>query len=124
MYILDEFYEGLDEKIIYGARCKNCGIVYFPPKTRCQTCLEESIELIELPPIGILKNYISDSNSKKRKNKELYGLIQIENSDTSVIMRIFNATPKKLKPGMPVKVVWGDGKLTDTPHIVGFEPAD
>jgi len=23
---------------------------------------------------------------------------------------------------MKVKVVWANGKLTDTPHIVGFEP--
>ncbi|MFW9895610.1 MAG: Zn-ribbon domain-containing OB-fold protein [Candidatus Thorarchaeota archaeon] len=123
MYIIDEFYEGLDEKIIYGAKCAKCGLVYFPPKMRCQSCLEEIGELIELPPIGILKNYIEDDNSKRKKKiKETYGLVQIEMSDTPVIMRIFNTTPKKLKAGMKLKVVWENGKLTDTPHIIGFEP--
>lgn len=123
MYILDEFYEGLDEKIIYGSKCSKCRKVYFPPKIRCQICLEAINELLELPPTGVLKNYIGDYNSNRnKKNQELYALVQVDNSDTPVIMRIFNATPKKLKPGMKVKVVWANGKLTDTPHIVGFEP--
>lgn len=124
MYILDEFYSGLDEKIIYGSKCSNCGKVYFPPKIMCKICFEHTDELIKLPPTGILKNYIKsiDSNKKRKKEKALYGLIQIDNSDTSIIMPIFNTTSKNLKPGMKVKVVWGTGKLIDTPHIIGFEP--
>jgi len=124
MYIFDEFYEGLDEKIIYGAKCLNCAKVYFPPKIRCPACLENIDELLELPPTGVLKNYIGVYDSKQsRKNQELYALVQIDKSDTPVIMRIFNAAPKKLKPGMKVRVVWANGKITNTPHIVGFEPA-
>ncbi len=125
MYILEEFYAGLDEKVIYGAKCSKCEKVYFPPKIRCQDCLEKIEELIELPHSGVLKNYLENPNSKRhKKNQKLFALVQIDKSDTPVIMRIFNATPKKLKPGMKVKVVWADGKLTDSPHIVGFEPID
>ncbi len=130
MYILNEFYVGLDEKIIYGSKCSKCGKVYFPAIIRCQDCLEDTDDLIELPQTGILKNFInSSSNSKKRKKKKdseelLYGLIQIDNSDTPVIMLILNAKKANLKPGMKVKVVWGDGKLTKSPHIVGFEPVE
>ena len=82
------------------------------------------MKLIELPPTGVLKNYIQGFSPKDSKKKELYGLIQIDLSDTPVIMRIFNAKPKKLKSGMKVIVIWKNGKLTDTPHIVGFEPTD
>ncbi|MFW9878908.1 MAG: hypothetical protein ACFFG0_37995, partial [Candidatus Thorarchaeota archaeon] len=89
---------------------------------RCQKCLEEIDNLIELPSTGILKNFVYKDNSKRKKNKELYGLVQIDKSDTPVIMRIFNTDPKKLEPGMKVDVVWANGKLTDTPHIVGFKP--
>ena len=125
MYILEEFYEGLDKKIIYGAKCSKCGVVYFPPIKTCQSCFKKEVELIELPPTAVLKNYIQDYDSKKRKKKrELYGLIQVDLSNTPVIMRIFNAKLNKLKPGMRVKVVWGNGKLTETPHIVGFEPVN
>jgi uncharacterized OB-fold protein len=122
MYILDEFYEGLDQKIIYGAKCSKCGLVYFPPIKTCQNCQEKEVELIKLPPTGVLKNYIQEDSSKGRRKKELYGLIQVDQSDTPVIMRIYNSKPQKLKSGMKVKVVWANGKLTDTPHIVGFEP--
>jgi uncharacterized OB-fold protein len=125
MYILDEFYEGLDAKVIYGAKCPKCGIVFFPPLKTCRKCYDRTIKLIELPPTGTLKNYIGDFNTKKnKKNRELYGLVQVDLSDTPVIMRIFRANPKKLKPGMKVKVVWATGKLTNTPHIVGFEPVN
>ena len=124
MYILDDFYEGLDKKIIYGAKCSSCGIVYFPPIKTCQTCLRK-VKPIKLPPTGVLKNYIQEYGSKGRKKKEeLYGLIQVDKSDTPIIMRILNSNPKKLKSGMKVKVVWANGKLTDTPHIVGFEPVN
>lgn len=122
MHVLDEFYNGLDEKRIYGTKCSKCKISYFPPKLRCQTCLEEINDIIELPSTGILKNYIYNDSKQNKKTKELYGLVQIDMSDTPVIMKIFNATPKKLKPGMKVKVVWANGKLSDTPHIIGFEP--
>jgi len=123
MYILDDFYKGLDQKIIYGAKCHKCGIVYFPPIKTCQTCYNKELELLELPPTGILKNFIQENNLiKNNKKKELYGLIQIDLSDTPVIMRIFNANTKRLKSGTKVKVVWANGKLIDTPHIVGFEP--
>ena len=123
MYILDDFYEGLDKKIIYGAKCPKCGIVYFPPIKTCQACFNKEVELIKLPPTGVLKNFIQDYSLKdSKKKKELYGLIQIDLSDTPVIMRIFNTKPKNLKSGMKVKVVWANGKLTETPHIVGFEP--
>ena len=130
MYILDEFYVGLDEKKIYGSKCSKCNKVYFPPKIRCKKCIEQTDELIELPQTGILKNFIDSYSGNhvkqkhKKKKKEIYGLIQIDNSDTPVIMPILNTTKKSIKPNMKVKVVWGIGKITDTPHIIGFEPVD
>ena len=122
MYILDDFYKGLDEKIIYGSKCPKCGIVYFPAIKMCQACFEKKVELLELPPTGVLKNYIQDFNPKDSKKKELYGLVQIDLSDTPIIMCILNTNPKKLKSGMKVKVVWANGQLIDSPHIVGFVP--
>ncbi|MFX0034892.1 MAG: Zn-ribbon domain-containing OB-fold protein [Candidatus Hermodarchaeota archaeon] len=126
MYILKEFYSGLDDKIIYGSKCSKCKKVYFPPKSKCQNCLEDTDELIELPETGVLKNYINSGSSIKRKevkhNKELYGLVQVDKSDTPIIMPILNTTKKNLKIGMTVKVVWAKGKIIDSPHIIGFEP--
>ncbi|MFX1326730.1 MAG: Zn-ribbon domain-containing OB-fold protein [Promethearchaeota archaeon] len=126
MYIFKEFYNGLDEKIIYGSKCSKCKKVYFPPKSRCQNCLEDTDELIELPETGVLKNYIKTQNSKKGKNKkrnqELYGLVQVDKSDTPIIMPILNTTVENVKIDMKVKVVWAKGKITDSPHIIGFEP--
>ena len=130
MYILDEFYSGLDEKKIFGSKCSKCKVVYFPPKIRCKKCLDQTDELIELPQTGILINFIDQDTGNhvkqkhKKKRKELYGLVRIDKSSSTVIMPILNTTKKKIKPNMKVKVVWGSGKITNTPHIVGFEPID
>ncbi|KKM97115.1 hypothetical protein LCGC14_1171360 [marine sediment metagenome] len=130
MYILDEFYVGLDEKKIFGSKCSKCKKVYFPPKIRCKKCLEQTNELIELSQTGILKNFIDSYSGNhvkqkhKKKKPELYGLVQIEKTSDAIIMPILNTEKADLKPGMKVKVVWGIGKITDTPHIIGFEPID
>ena len=130
MYILDEFYIGLDEKKIFGSKCSKCKIVYFPPKIRCKRCLDQTDELIELPQTGILKNFIDSDignhvkKKHKKKKQELYGLVQIDTIQSKIIMPILNAGKANLKPGMKLKVVWGKGKITDTPHIIGFEPID
>ncbi|MFW9951036.1 MAG: Zn-ribbon domain-containing OB-fold protein, partial [Candidatus Thorarchaeota archaeon] len=126
MYILNDFYSGLDKKVIYGSKCSKCDKVYFPPKIRCQDCSEQTEGLIELPNTGVLKNFIDSPISikgKKNKNsQELYGLVQIDRSDTPIIMPLLNTTIDDLEAGMPVKVVWAKGKIIDSPHIVGFEP--
>jgi uncharacterized OB-fold protein len=126
MYILDEFYNGLDDKIIYGCKCLKCNIVYFPPKITCQDCFGKINKLIELPHTGTLKNFVNSYNpphNARSKKKLLYGLIQIDKTDTPVIMPILNTKKKDLQLGMRVRVVWRNGTKIDSPHIVGFEPA-
>ncbi|MFX0175847.1 MAG: Zn-ribbon domain-containing OB-fold protein [Candidatus Hodarchaeota archaeon] len=127
MYLLEKFYNGLDEKVIYGTKCTKCGKVYFPPKVWCQDCLEKSNKLIELPQTGILKNHLNNINSnhsKKKTNKidEIYGLVQIDMSDTPLIMPLFNVNTENIQDGMKVKVVWEESKKSDSLKIVGFEP--
>ncbi|MFX1235067.1 MAG: Zn-ribbon domain-containing OB-fold protein [Promethearchaeota archaeon] len=124
---MNKFYNGLDEKIIYGTKCTKCAKVYFPPKVWCQSCLEKSVQMIELPQTGILKNHLNriDSNHSKKKRNELtkiYGLVQIDKTDTPLIMPLLNVEPDNIKDGMKVKVVWEEGKISDSQKIVGFEP--
>ena len=106
MYILDDFYEGLDKKIIYGAKCSSCGIVYFPPIKTCQTCLRK-VKPIKLPPTGVLKNYIQEYGSKgRKKKKDLNGIIKVDNTVTPIRMRILNTKQKSIKKTLQ----WGRPK--------------
>ena len=118
LYILDEFYNHLDEKLIFGSKCNACEKVFFPPKSSCPVCSEPIVDLIELPSTGIIKNFIKVPHDKK----QIYGLIQLDQTDSTIIMRILNAKKKNLQIGMSVKVVWATGKLVNSPHIIGFEP--
>lgn len=47
--ILKTYYEGLDKGIIYGAKCKECGDIAFPPLPTCQTCGSPDFDWVELP---------------------------------------------------------------------------
>ncbi|MFW9930198.1 MAG: Zn-ribbon domain-containing OB-fold protein [Candidatus Thorarchaeota archaeon] len=108
----------MDEKLISGSQCNTCGKVFFPPKAICPECVHHISDLVPLPSTGVIKNLINVQNTKR----DMYGLIQIDKSDTTFIMRILNIKRKKIRPGVRVKVVWANGKKVNSPHIIGFEP--
>ncbi len=36
------FHELKENAVLYGAKCKSCGMVYFPPRTHCSECYSET----------------------------------------------------------------------------------
>ena len=61
--ILKTYYEGLDKGIIYGAKCKECGDLAFPPLPTCQACGSDEFEWVELPHELILKEIRWENSS-------------------------------------------------------------
>ncbi|MDP8002727.1 MAG: Zn-ribbon domain-containing OB-fold protein [Caldisphaera sp.] len=42
---------------LYGAKCKSCGRVHYPPKNACPYCGSRDLELVELPKKGKLLSF-------------------------------------------------------------------
>ena len=37
-HIVEKFWNGLKDGVIYGRKCKECGAIEFPPHLACNSC--------------------------------------------------------------------------------------
>ncbi len=47
-----QFYENLKEGRLTTTKCKDCGVVSYPPRVICPQCYSENLEYIDLPKKG------------------------------------------------------------------------
>lgn len=52
-----EFVKYLEEGKVMATRCRQCGGMYFPPKTDCPRCLSSDVEWFEITGTGRLMTY-------------------------------------------------------------------
>lgn len=56
--ITKKFYDGLEDGVIYGRKCKECGAIEFPPHYACNTCGYHETEWVELSGEGVLESFV------------------------------------------------------------------
>ncbi|MHA1689743.1 MAG: Zn-ribbon domain-containing OB-fold protein, partial [Promethearchaeota archaeon] len=113
---VDKFYDGLEQKKIFGNKCQKCGDVFVPPRKICGKC-NVTIPLdqnwVELPDTGTLVNYtitpyrVSDRRARKTKSI-IIGMVNIDGSNTSIVYPILDINPEDIKLNMKVKIAWND----------------
>jgi uncharacterized OB-fold protein len=47
-----DFLDGIDNKVLYGSKCRACGKIEAPAKVLCTSCQNVDLELVELKPEG------------------------------------------------------------------------
>ncbi|MFX0074506.1 MAG: Zn-ribbon domain-containing OB-fold protein [Candidatus Hermodarchaeota archaeon] len=125
---LDKFYDNLEQKKVIGNKCSMCGAVFVPPRKICGKCnlvipLEKN--WVELPDTGTLLNYtitpyrVNDRTHRKAKDL-LLGMVQIDESNTSIIYRLLDINPSEVKIGMKLKIEWTEKPKGDPSDIKGF----
>ncbi|MGB9729711.1 MAG: Zn-ribbon domain-containing OB-fold protein [Thermoprotei archaeon] len=90
-----------------GNKCKNCGIVYYPPKLSC-SCGSDDMEPYQLPRKGILINYTwiyTAPYDHKKQEPYPIGLIQLVDG-TKILAQLTDIEPEKLKEGIEVEAVF------------------
>lgn len=126
---MDKFYDSLEQKKIIGNKCSKCGDVFCPPRKVCGKC-NEIIPLdqnwVDLPETGTLQNFtithykVSDRRTRKVKDPQVIGMVQIDGSNTAIVNRVLNIAPDEIKIGVKVKIEWSE-KTTGAPSdIKGF----
>jgi uncharacterized OB-fold protein len=53
----NDFIDYLESGKVMGTRCRDCGLVFFPPRADCQQCLAGNIEWFEVSGAGRLVTY-------------------------------------------------------------------
>ena len=53
----NDFINYLEDGKVAGTKCKDCGLVFFPPRADCYQCLSSSMEWFEVSGAGKLMTY-------------------------------------------------------------------
>ncbi len=126
---MDKFYDGLQNKKFVGSKCSKCSKVFLPPRNRCGDCFAVADKFVDLPETGVLENFtitnwkVTERGARQVKKETIVGMVKVDNSNTSLIVPIVNATSDKLKEGMKVKAVWAKKQKGTVEDLEGFEPA-
>lgn len=71
--IVKKFYDGLEEGIIYGRKCKECGAIEFPPHYACNACGYHETEWVTLSGKGKLHSCVLPGPQTARKEYQAIG---------------------------------------------------
>ena len=71
-HIVEKFWNGLKDGVIYGRKCKECGAIEFPPHLACNSCGYHETEWTTLTGKGELKSFVF-----KKKAREIDGKLPV-----------------------------------------------
>lgn len=98
---------------LVAAKCKKCGAVHFPPRTRCG-CGSAEMEGFPLPRRGRVHSFtvVAEPSTASEHAEEVratgpfpIALVELENG-TKAMGQITDCDPKEVQVGMEVEVVF------------------
>ena len=110
-----KFYQGLEQGIIYGRKCTECGAVEFPPHYACNECGYHETEWVELSGKGVLKSVIlpvslNADNNLAKIGDYCFGIVQLEEgcefNSTIFGVNAQNADAIRAKLPVPVHAIF------------------
>ena len=92
----------LSEEKLMGCRCKDCGLVFLPPKPICTGCHGRALEWVEMPETGRLAAFTCitvgppamQAEGYNRKNPYCSGVVEVGDG-VRVDARIEGIDPKQ-----------------------------
>lgn len=104
---VNDFIEYLDQGKVMGTRCKDCGLIFFPPRADCYQCLASNMEWFEVSGKGKLVSYSKLEYAPVGFGDDLpYGIALLDYGDYKVFGRIASEIPEEeIKVGMEMKTV-------------------
>ncbi|MCL5785732.1 MAG: Zn-ribbon domain-containing OB-fold protein [Candidatus Thermoplasmatota archaeon] len=98
------FSELQKNKALYGSKCKGCGMVYFPPRSRCSECYSDT-EWVRVKDEGtVVSSTTSWYATSEFFDKVPYavGYVKPLDADTAMLQRIDLKSSEFVEPGTPV----------------------
>ena len=104
---INDFIDYLDKGKVMGTKCKDCGLVFFPPRADCYHCLTSNVEWFEVSGTGKLVTYSKLQYGPVGFEGDLpYTIALVDCGAYKVFGRIAGDIPdNEIKVGMPMKVV-------------------
>jgi uncharacterized protein len=103
----NDFITYLEQGKVMGTRCKDCGAVFFPPRSDCSKCLGSNMEWFEVSGTGTLVSFSELTYGPVGFENDLpYIIALVDYGNYKVFGRIAKGIPyEDLKVGMGLKAV-------------------
>jgi len=103
----NDFVDYLENGKVMGAKCKDCGLVFFPPRADCYQCLASNMEWFEVSGAGKLITYSKLQYAPVGFDADLpYAIAVLDYGDYKVFGRIASELPdEEIEVGMKMKTV-------------------
>ena len=111
-HIVEKFWNGLKEGVIYARKCKECGAIEFPPHMACNHCGYHETEWMTLEGKGVLKTFDRTGALNARLELEdmnlkyVCGEVQFDEGPemNAVILGINKKKAREIEDKLPVRV--------------------
>ena len=102
---VNDFIDYLEEGKIMGSRCKECGLVFFPPRADCYKCFSSDMEWFDVTGKGKLMAYSKLKYAPVGFDEDLpYCIAVLDYGDYKIFGRIASGIPDdEIKLGMEMK---------------------
>jgi uncharacterized OB-fold protein len=99
---INDFIDYLDQGKIMGTRCKECGLLFFPPRADCHACFSSDMEWVEVSGTGKLVTYSKLEFAPIGFGDDLpYAIALLDYGDHKIFGRIAGDVPEdELRVGM------------------------
>ncbi len=104
---VNDFIDHLEKERIVGSKCKDCGLVFFPPRADCYQCLASNMEWFEVTGSGKLLTYSKLEYAPVGFENDLpYAIAVLDYGDYKVFGRIAgDLADDEIQVGMEMKTV-------------------
>ncbi len=104
---VNDFIDHLEKEQIVGSKCKDCGLVFFPPRADCYQCLASNMEWFEVTGSGKLLTYSKLEYAPVGFENDLpYAIAVLDYGDYKVFGRIAgDLADDEIQVGMEMKTV-------------------
>ena len=102
---VNDFINYLEEGKVMGSRCKECGLVFFPPRADCYKCFSSDMEWFEVAGNGKLLAYSKLKYAPVGFDEDLpYCIAVLDYGDYKIFGRIASDIPDdEISLGMEMK---------------------
>ena len=104
---VNDFIDRLVQGKVSGTRCKDCGMVFFPPRADCYKCLSSNMEWFDVSGTGKLVTYSTLEYAPVGFEGDLpYSIALLDYGDYKVFGRISDdLSPDDIEVGMEMKTI-------------------
>lgn len=104
---INDFIDYLENGKVMGTRCKDCGLVFFPPRADCYNCLAGNMDWFQVSGRGKLVSYSKLEYAPQGFGEDLpYAIAMLDYGDYKVFGRIAGGVPEdEIEVGMELETV-------------------